>query len=450
MASKNGSGAQLWPLKSTSGENPAVTQGRPITFECNDVPDRAPTGPLAYYLVALLLTVAGTLVEPEGGSDVSIPRDVLPGLLIDSIDWTNSFFGTPISGNYVKGTNLPIVEFVAGGFQYGQRQTNQIDETVGGAFSMTLAIPACNDKRGRLVKDTSNLALLFRPSHFKVNFAAASVLDGYSEDTTVSGLNCRVSAVIVPRPELVLGTPMEWVLTEIKSGGNAVKINGFGRDTALTGVESKGGVATLGELTLVNRLGGIITPNKFTQISFQWRGQGELQDIQGYQNMINDQLPNDRPQVAATTARGTAGINDYVGFPYSQNNTMFASSSTPDLDFLLIWLWVLGGDDLQLTDLQSAETDETYYITQTDGFEDGDHLILGQFAREFQEKKRAAWLSTITDGGASSLASYVLQGPAAVDAAIKRGRVGGLTQRYPRDKHSITADQFTYLPWQLA
>jgi hypothetical protein len=54
------------------------------------------------------------------------------------------------------------------------------------------------------------------------------------------------------------------------------------------------------------------------------------------------------------------------------------------------------------------------------------------------------------DGGDNSLAACVLGGAAGVNAAYKRGRVGGLNQRLPRDRHVVTADQMTYLPWQLA
>jgi hypothetical protein len=86
-----GTGGNSWPLKSASGENPTINQGSPITFLFTDVPDRASTGPLANYLPGCFVTVQGTITQQrEGGS--AIPRDVLPGLLIDSIDWTQSPF----------------------------------------------------------------------------------------------------------------------------------------------------------------------------------------------------------------------------------------------------------------------------------------------------------------------------------------------------------------------
>jgi hypothetical protein len=298
-------GGQLWSLKSSGagGENPTLTQGSPVTFQFNDVPDRCPTGPLANFMPCVLLTIAGAIVQ--GGGGTAIPRDRLVEALIDSIDWTNSWFGTPFSKNWNAGSFLPVIEFVSGGFKYGQPQQNQIPAAAGAHnFSITIAIPAASDKRGRLVRDTSQLALLFQPSQLKVNVAAASVLTGLSAGATLTGpggagsASARLSAVLVPRQEIVLATPMEWVLEQIPVGGNAVKITGFGRDTALTGVEPKGGVSFLVELTNVGDQGGSFAAQNVTQIQFQWRGLQLLQDMSGWVNMMFGGLPNDRPQIS--------------------------------------------------------------------------------------------------------------------------------------------------------
>jgi len=435
-----GTGPQLWPLKVAGGggENPNLTQGSPTTFQFNDLPDRAPTGPLAYYLVCLLLTIQGSFVQ-SGGTGNVIARDRLVQCLVDSIDWTNAWFGTPLSKQNNAGTFWPVIEFVAGGFKYGQPQANQIAAADGAhPFSVTLAIPAANDRRGRLVRDTSSLALLFQPSQLKLNVAPNSVAVGFSPGATITGLNARLSAVLVPRQEIVLATPMEWVLHQTAVAGNAVLIPGFGRASGFTGIEAKGGVAFLGELTSLDNQGGSFLANNVSNIQFQWRGQVLLQDIVGWVSAMFGGLPNDRPQQTPESNQGTAGtINDYAGFP-RLDDTLAAGSLTIDLNNLRFFPWVLGGNGCGLAELQTADSDQTYYKT-TSG-ETGTHLILAEYAKQWQEPKKAAFVALCKQGGPNSLANCVYPG---------RGDALQLRPRYPRDKHTITPDQGTYLPFQL-
>jgi hypothetical protein len=157
---KNGTGGVLWPLKSASGENPALTAGSPSHSNATTCPTGRPPGRSRSTSAFVLLTLAGTLTQ-SGSTGTAIPRDRLPGLLISSIDWTNSFFGTVLSPRTTRPERgCRSSSSCAGGYQYGQRQSNQILAANGTyAFSMTLAIPALNDRRGRLFKDTSNMAL---------------------------------------------------------------------------------------------------------------------------------------------------------------------------------------------------------------------------------------------------------------------------------------------------
>ncbi len=447
---KSGTGGIQQNLKTGGSTSATIAPSGNLTFQLNDLMDRSPTGPLALYLTALLLTVSGTLVQ-AGGAGTAVPRDRLPGLLFDSVDWTNSWMGSPAAKFVFNGARLPIVEFVAGGFQYAQRQINQIPAANGTySFALTVRIPALNDRRGRLVKETSNLALLYQPSQFKVTLNPTSTLTSFTTGASWGTLTASLTAQLDVRQELVLGTPFEWNLHTPVSGGPQVVIQGFGRDSALSGVKPKGGVAFLGDLSLVNGLGGVVTPTNFTDFQFQWRGQPVTNDMRGWVQQFLDLLPNDRPQISAGTNQAAAGINDLTGFPYSINTN--ANSVTPDTDAILFWPLAMGGDDLELTDLQTAESDQTFNATQTGGFGAGNHQILAQYARQWEPEKVADWIAQITRGGQSSLASYVLQGPANVNAALARvaaQRDRLPIRRRPNSKHYVSADQETYLPYQF-
>lgn len=447
-----GTGGIQQNLKTGGTTSATIAPSGNLTWQLNDLMDRSPTGPLALYLTALLLTISGTVVQ--GGAGSAIPRDRMPGLLIDSVDWQNSWMSTVAAKSVYSGSRLPIVEFVAGGFQYGQRQINQIPLAANTyAFSMTVRIPALNDRRGRLIKETSNLALLFQPSQFKLTLNPTSTLTAFSTGASWGTLTASVTAQLDVRQELVLGTPFEWNLHTPTSGGPQVTIQGFGRDSALSGVKPKGGVAFLADLSLVNGLGGVITPNVLTDFQFQWRGQPVTNDIKGWVQQFIDLLPNDRPQVAAAQNLGAAsGINDVSGFPYNTHADVTSSGTQPDLDNLLFFPLVMGGDDLDLTDLETAESDQTFNATQTGGFGGGNHQILAQYARVWEPEKVGDWLAQITRGDQSSLASYVLGGPDAVNAAIARVRASktGLPlRRRPNSKHYVSPDQETYLAYQF-
>src|SRR5262252_3742298 len=102
---KSGTGGNQWNLKSGGSNSIAVVSGGTYNWQLNDVPDRAPTGPLAYYLTALLLTITGTIIQSGEGGAV-IPRDRLAAALINSIDWKNSWMGPVLNFQYAKGFNL--------------------------------------------------------------------------------------------------------------------------------------------------------------------------------------------------------------------------------------------------------------------------------------------------------------------------------------------------------
>jgi hypothetical protein len=444
-------GGQLWELTAGNNQNPALTQGNVTKWDLNDVPDRSPTGPLAYYLPCLLLTIFATITQPaEGGSLINF-RD-LRRAFIDSIDWVNAWHGTPVSKNHVTGVELPLIEWISGGFRYAQRQPNAIPTTSGDyAVQLTVAIPACA-RQGKLLKDTSQLALLFQPSSLKLNVAPASVLDSLSTGAVVKAntMSASLSAVLVPRQEIVLGTGIEWILHQVVAGVNspAVKVVGFGRDTNFTGVEPKGGVLWLGELTDVAGQPGVFTAENVEEFSFAWRGQQQLRHVLAWQAMIQQAQPVHRVIDENGLAAGvTPGVNDLNDYPYSGGVTSAPGgySANQILVQALAWVMVQGGDDLRLTDVQTADRDETYFLTVSGGFATGDHQILAQYARVWQEAKRASFVSEVMKGGANSLAAYVLGGPANAAAAAARG----LRPRFPRDKHVLTADQTAYLPFQL-
>ncbi len=452
MSAITGTGNEYSTLLSGTTDNPSLTQGAATAFSCSTVPDRCPTAPLANYLPYALLTIAGNLVQPAtSGSPVQ--WDTLRACLIDSIDWIQTFFGSIVAAQHMKGSTLPIVEFVSGGGRFALPPREPFPSAAGTyPFELTVAIPAGSLRMGDGEMNTSQLALLFQTSTIKINVAGSGVLGGVSTGATFTSLTARCSAKMVPSAELILGTPIEWIRTELNAGaGSQITLKNLGTDTALNGFEAnKGGVAWLGMMTNLGLYGGSFAGQNVTAYQNEWGGQPLSNHIQCFVSDIWNSLPVSRPQAFPTAlTNGDAQLNSYP-WVNGTNNTPTTASSNLDLRGLAFWPIRQAGSDFNLMDCQTADGDKNVYLTVT-GNRSGTDVILGGFARQSTQGLRDKWLGQVIKGGENSLAAYVL-GPNYMNAVNRVNPDGskGLRQRIPNKRHQTTADQLTYAPWQLA
>lgn len=433
---KLATGPQLVPLLSGASDNPSLTASQRTSFFLNTIPDRCPTAPCAYYLPFLLLTISGTLTQ--GGSGSIIYWDRFMGALIDSIGVNNAWHGSPVSADMVKGAHAAVWEFVANGFRYASRRRQAFPVAAAAyPFNATVAIPL-SARYGNMISDTSQLAKLYQTAKLDINVPAASVLTNMSTGATLSSLTARCSAVLVPRQDLVLGTATELILHQIAAGGAKVQIKGFGTDTGLTGVENKGGVLWLGALTSALDQGGAYASANVTQVTFNWRSQQQTNHTLALALLQHAAMINDRPNIGPNTTAGTTSELD--SFPYSMAQ---ADAAVANLDqtLMLAWPLVPGGNDANLTEVQTANRDETFDMSVSGGFS-GTHQIIGHYAKQWTDEKVRDWVRQVQDGGSDSLAAYVAGGVQKANGLV-------LARRTPRDKHVLSADQGAYLPYQL-
>ena len=289
MNRKN-TGGQNWPLTSPQ-EQPTVVASGAARFDLNDVPDRSPTGPLAYYIPALLLTIFGTMnFAAEEGNP--IPWYDVPRLLINSIEVRNAWHGTPLSAVNLTSGNIRLIEFIGNGYNFSDNMASELAADT--TFALQVGLPLCA-AQDSLINETEQLALLYQPASVQVQMQPASVLNAFSAGTTCDDMSLRCSAELDPRAELVLGAGVEWIMhrTVASPAGFEIQIKGFGRDTNLTGVLPKAGVLALMELSANNGQGGVIsTPSSIANIAFGWRGQSYSNDVRSYLNAIRRQQPN--------------------------------------------------------------------------------------------------------------------------------------------------------------
>jgi len=432
---------QLWPLQSGSGNQPTLTPGKTTTFQYNDVPDRCPTGPLANYMPGTEVTFYGNVVQPSEGGAV-IHGDTFFAALFSSLQQIQAWHGTPVASQHVLGAQWYVTEYFVNGFRYQDDLRAVVAPAGAGTypFEITIFVPFSSCRIGELEDYTSQLALLARTSQLQINVAPASVIDSLSTGATITNFSATASAVLQPRQELVLGTPIEVILAQIVAGaGNSVKITGFGTDTGINGVDPGGGVLALLALTSQGLQGGSFAAIDILNYLFQWRGQQYTEDMQGLIKQAKRLLPTPNLNTLATVSG--AGSAALQGIPYPVYNVQTDSPATTAktaLDNLNFWPLVLPGERCRLTSLQTADSDQTFNMTVNGGYS-GSHQILGLYARSWQERMVANWVGQITAGDGGSLAAYVL-GPNYTKA--------GPSRRAPA-KHSLSNDQLRYLPWQF-
>lgn len=435
---------QLWPLQSGSTNNPTLTPGSQTTFQFQDVPDRSPTGPLAYYLPGCLLTFKGNIVQ-SGGTGNAIYSDMFFAMLFSNLSWIQAWMGSAIQSQHVQGSQWQVIEYFANGYRYAENPRGAIAPAAPGTypFEVVIFVPFASDRTFNLEAETSQLALLARASQLQINVAPTSVLTTASPGASITSFTGRCSAVLNPRAEIVLGTPIETILTQIVAGaGNSVKITNFGTDTGLQGIDPGGGVMSL--LFLTNQLlqGGSFDSANITDFTWQWRGQSYTQDILALLSTWKRNIP--APFFGGTVGNqgsGITGNSQLIGVPYIVDQTQLYPQGgfNTDLRNLLFWALVLNGQRPRLTSLQTADSDQTFNMTVTGGYS-GTHQILGRYARSWQPQMVKQWIGQVMAGGQGSLARYVLGANYANASLGRRGAQGKLY---------TTNDESRYLPYQL-
>lgn len=432
----HGTSGQLFSLSTGTTDNPALVQGSPLTFSLNTLPDRAPGG-LAYYIPAFLATFTVTITQ-AGTGGTAIEYDKLPSILLDSVNLYGCWHGTPISPNFVKGVHLPIIEYIQNGFRYAERKKEPLGAT--GTYTglkVTIALhPACN-RLGSLENDTAPLAAMLRGGQLTLNIAPNSVLATHSVGATLTG-NVRVSAVLVPRNEIVLATPIETVLhTQVAGASDQVQIRGFGCDSGLVGIQKKGGVLHAGLLTSSILQGGSFLGQNVTQFNFPWRNQFQNFQPEAFVDNMFNMMPPSRPQTMPVAISG--GDSETASFPFTAVTNNNPAQNISKLVGLLEWPLVFPGWQVRLSDLQTADSDKEFYLTVTGGFS-GTHNIVAQYAKAWNPSMIDSFLTLVTSGGSNSLAAHVL-GPDYTKSKM--------VQRLPKTKTVTTDDNLAYLPWQL-
>jgi hypothetical protein len=425
MFLRDHTGFQLYPLTAGSNDSPQPVSGNPVTFELRALPILL--GNLAYYLYGCLVTVTGTITQGASGS--AIPYDALHGALIDSVELRNAWHGTPVSQNHVKGVHLPLISYLGAGMGYPVRVPPAVLAAAGAQpFKLTFWVPL-SQGTGEKPHHTAQLALFYKQSQLVINFAAAAALVAASTGATVAYTSVKATASILPEKEVRLGCGVETILYRSAAAlsQEQILLASFGNVTGLTGTIPDAGLLSLLALTNVARTGGSFAPDLLTRYSFPWRGQVPTTHME---SVLAQQLTAVGSSAVAVIANGVQG--SLAGFPYS-----LGALPAPDnpMSNLLAFPMVTEAWDVELTKVQTASGDQSYFLSSSAGFS-GENLTLARHVRSWSDAKRQDAAKQIVDSG---IAKNVIGQERALGWAPK------LTGHNP----DIAPGKLRYLPWKL-
>lgn len=407
-----GTGGQLFPLQSGGNDNPSVPPSAQISWDMSALPIAiGGGGQMAYYLLGLIATFYGAVVQ-SGGTGVAIQPDALTAALVQAVDLKGAWHGSPLQQQFVTGAMLPIIEYLGCGYRIPRAEMFSIPAANGTyAFKRTICIPLCI---GNVKKpyQTSQLALMYKKATFVLNSAAASVVSGMSPGASITGtggtgnMTMRVSAALEPQPNLILAPGVDWIdyqTTSSATPSQQVLLNSFGNTTGLTGSNPNGGVVDLLAISGLTGAGGgswttdvapgAFLPANITEYDFSWRGQYPTFHPEAIEAWAFLARGSSKQSGFGTSAAPTA--SDGQGFPYANNSFLQATPMAGLYGFSL----VDSTEDLNISDVQTAAQNEFYRLTSSTNFLAGLHHTLARHCRSWSTPKQQDWANQVIAAG---------------------------------------------------
>jgi hypothetical protein len=430
---RNHTGFQFYPLSSGSNDNPAFSQTAPTSFEMKNIP--IAVGSLVYYVYGVLLQFTGNVVQ-AGGAGSSIDFNQLRRAIVDSLELRNAWHGTPISANHVKGSMLPIIETVGGGYCTPQVTPGIVPAANGTYnFDISVFVPLCIGN-GAKPHQSAQLALFYKQAQLAINPSAAAVLTSLSTGATFTSLACRASAMMLPEPELRLGPMGEFIdyQSPASANQNQIALDAFGNVTGLSGTLPNAGVTWMGALTSLSGLPGSFTANQVNRYSFPFRGQVDIMQISAFVAMQLYAMGGDEGRNVAAQTTVLNGRSQ-EGFPFDLAGG--SASAIGQLERLMFFPMVTPARDLELTKIQTAQGTQSYFLSLNAGqsFSGTNHTLV-QHVRSWDDNKRADAVKQIVDSGLANL-------------VLGQSTQLGWVPKLEKKNQTIDPEKLRYLPFRL-
>lgn len=405
-------GYQVFPLLSGGNDVPTLSLGNATNWDLSAIP--ISIGNLAYYVLGLVVTLYGSVVQTSGGS--VIEPDTLTALILRNIELRNCWHGTPISQAFALGAYLPLMEYVGAGYRLPRRESLAIPAGNGTyGFARTIVIPLCIGQVAA-PHHTSQLALMYKKAQFVMNVNTSSQLTTLSPGASFGTLTSRCSVILSPHSSLLLAPGTYWVdyQSPASSTQNQILLNSFGNAPTITGSEPDDGVLGLWSIgngnggNMSGILPGAYDPASLSQYEFPWRSQFRTNHPEAIAAAQFLALGGNGKQ-AWSGDSGSSTAFDSQGFPYTNGATTAVGVTSANFKPMLTQLYgfplVQPPEDLALGTVQVARTNQSYYLTLSTGSFSGTNHTLAWHVSSWQQGKVTDWINQVV---ASGLADTVL------------------------------------------
>jgi hypothetical protein len=406
---RDATGYEVFPLVAGGNDNPTLAAGSATNWDLSAIP--ISIGHMAYYVLGLVLTLYGTVTQ-SGGTGVVIQPDALTGALLQSIELRNCWHGTPISQAFALGNYLPLMEYLGCGNRLPRRESLPIPTTNGATnFARTIVVPLCIGMTKK-PHHTAQLAAMFKKAQFVLNVASAATLTALSPGATFSNLNARCSIILDPHQSLLLAPGTSWVDYQAPANGTQAQVllNSFGNASTLVGTNKNDGVLALyaigngstSQSTGMVPLPGSFDPAAVSTYEFPWRSQFRTNHPEALAAAQFLAMGGNSKQAWAGDST-TFTAYDSQGFPYMNGVTTPvtapAANKKPILAGMYGYPLVVPTEDLLLPNVQTAQANESYFLSLSTGSFAGTHHTLAWHVSDWQGPKVNDWINTVIAAG---------------------------------------------------
>lgn len=408
---KNHTTPRFWQLSATSGaDQPAFAASTTYRFNLSNVPYT--TRRMCNYLVGIMVTVLGATFTYRGGVDEGIPgyidqSDILRALF-ESAEVQQTMLGTPVSANHYLGKYFGLFEYLANGLQVGTASMPPLGgtSTASRKTPINFFVPLCS-LLGAKGHHTALPVVCYDRAQFILRTTALTGITGLTAN--VSSASLKVSAIVIPEPELRLGPGTSFMqYTQVAAAtGSIVTIDALGNATTLEGAEPGAGIAAMLWMGANERAyGGAQNVRTLEYLAAPFR---DLQQTRHLEPFISDWMNacgmGEVPFIDSANELATGNLpggGHRAGYLYSVNYPISGGANPnafPDLldgaEFLPI---IVPRKFLETSKLQVVQGSQTIGIKSTGSFS-GQHVFTVLQYHSWTPAKKEEVLRALVDKG---------------------------------------------------
>lgn len=300
-------------------------------------------------LLRIWLNVTTTF-DPDAAGDAVNWDKFYKGLA--SAQVTAQPFGTPYPHTHTRGAVLGhLIQVVGLGYSYPQGARAQIpgstdtDVTIDLFYAIPFALECLDNPM-----ETAQWVGFYDGGTVEAMIAASTVYNGdYAGAVIKAPTTVRCLAETLPSKKAQIGVPFQWRERVIAGGGSSPVLTNVGGETSLDGLAPGCGLAGLWWLTNATGIGldGPDGVDNFTSLALTWRGQKNIQNLDG---LFHAQKVATERRVGPVAGLGTTIIADTAGWPRTMAG---AQNNRPSADAEQLFLpLIVPGRGLQTSKVQ--------------------------------------------------------------------------------------------------